>query len=316
MTSPAQRATARREPDLPPGVGREDLTAAGVRFSVLRASGPARPTARPALLLHGVPQTALVWRDLMPELARDRAVLAPDLKGMGQSQVQGPYDIPTLVAELAALVEGEYAGPVDVVGHDWGGALAIALTAARPDLVERLVVVNAPYREVDLRYAWHMALFALPVVPEVMLATAGRQFWGMVFDHAWHGPAELADELREHYLDAYDDRARVSATLAYYRGTVRPRVRALPKRALRRRLGRRIAPARAKPQECLVVWGDRDPAFPLRIGENVARDLGAELLVVEGSGHFAVEENPALVVPAIASFLRGERSPQRLRADS
>jgi haloacetate dehalogenase len=305
MTSAAQGVAARPEPALPTGVTRSDVTVAGVRLSVLRASGPDAPTLRPALLLHGVPQTALVWRDLMPALARDRVVLAPDLKGLGQSQVQGPYDISTLVAELAALVESEYAGAVDVVGHDWGGALAIALTAARPDLVCRLVVVNAPYREVDLRRAWHMPLFALPVLPELLMATAGRQFWGMVFDHAWRGPADLSEDLREHYLDAYDDHDRVRAMLAYYRGTVRPRLKALPKRALQRRVGRPIAAARAKPEHCLVVWGDRDPAFPLRIGENVARELGAELLVAEGSGHFPVEENPELVIPEIVRFLNG-----------
>jgi haloacetate dehalogenase len=286
-------------------VTRADATAAGIRFSVLRAGeSSAQP---PTLLLHGVPQTALVWRDLIPELARDRKVLAPDLKGLGASQISGPYDIPTLVHELAALVESELGSHVDVVGHDWGGALAIALSGARPDLVDRLVVVNAPYREVDLRRAWHMPLFALPVVPELMFATAGRRFWEMVFDRVWKGPVALPADVREQYLSAYDDPQRTAAMLAYYRGTVRPRIKALPGRLLHRKLGRPIAAPRAKPGRALVVWGTADPAFPQRIGENVARDLGAELLLAEGSGHFPVEENPDLVIPAIAEFLRADR---------
>jgi haloacetate dehalogenase len=274
---------------------------------VLRA-GPVKPRGRPVLLLHGVPQTALAWRDLIPELARDRIVLAPDLKGLGESDLQGSYDIPTLVGELAALVGQELAAPVDVVGHDWGGALAIALTSARPDLVERLVVVNAPYREVDLRRAWHMPLFALPVVPEALFRTAGRQFWGMVFDRVWKGPVPLSEEMREHYLDAYDDPDRTRAMLAYYRGAVRPRLRALPGRALHQVLGKVVTAPRARPRHALVVWGTADAAFPPAIGRGVARDLGAELVEVEGSGHFPVEENPAVVVPAIADFLRaGDR---------
>lgn len=291
---------------VPLGVQRRDIVAGGVRFAVLEAGETAEESSYspPALLLHGVPQTSLVWRELMPELARDRRVLAPDLKGLGESQVRGPYDIPTLVSELVALVEAEHDGPLDVVGHDWGGALAIALCAARPDLVRRLVVVNAPYREVDLRRAWHMPLFALPVVPEVMFATLGDRFWNMVFDWAWKGPRQLEPELRQHYLEAYNNRDRVEAMLAYYRGTVRPRLAALPKRALHKLRSKPISAPRARPSEALVVWGTRDPAFPTRIGEGVARELGAELVLAEGSGHFPVEENPELVIPAIARFLR------------
>jgi haloacetate dehalogenase len=309
MSSAAQKVAAGTDVLVPPGVSRTDLWAAGVRFSVLRAA-PDRTVGRPVLLLHGVPQTALAWHDLLPELGRDRLVLAPDLKGLGQSEIRGPYDIPTLVSELAALVEAECGDEVDVVGHDWGGALAIALTGARPDLVHRLVVVNAPYREVDLRRAWHMPLFALPVVPELLFAAAGRQFWDrLAFGAAWKGPERLSDELRAHYLDAYSDPERVRAMLAYYRGTVRPRVKALPARALHRRLGRPVAPARAKPTDALVVWGTADPAFPRGIGERVAGDLGAELVLVEGAGHFPVEENPGVVVPAIADFLRAGDAP-------
>ncbi|MCU1443287.1 MAG: Epoxide hydrolase, partial [Cryobacterium sp.] len=96
------------------------------------------------LLLHGVPETASAWKGLAPRLAKDRRVLAPDLPGLGGSSYTGPYDVPSLVAELAALVESEAPGQkIDVVGHDWGGSLALALAGARPDLVRRLVVANA-----------------------------------------------------------------------------------------------------------------------------------------------------------------------------
>lgn len=287
---------------LPMGAERVEVTAAGVRFSVLRAGAGGTP----ALLLHGVPQTSDIWSRLVSELGSDRLVLAPDLKGLGRSQATGRYDIPTLVRELVALVEVTVGltGPIDVVGHDWGGALAIALCSARPDLVRRLVVVNAPYREVDLIRAWHMPLFALPLVPEVLLATAGRQFWRAVLAKAWKGPVPLDPELRERYLDAYDEPVRRRAMLDYYRGTTRPRVKALPARLLHARRGRPVPAPKARPRAALVVWGTADPAFPRRIGEGVARDLGAAFLPVEGSGHFVVEENPAVAIPAIVGFLR------------
>lgn len=306
MTSPKRGVAAQSDvPAHGPGVERVEVSAAGVVFSALRAGAGGTP----ALLLHGVPQTSVIWSDLVAELAADRVVLAPDLKGLGRSQVVGSYDIPTLVSELAALVEvlrtesGE-PGPIDVVGHDWGGALAIALCAARPDLVRRLVVLNAPYREVDLLRAWHMPLFALPVVPDLLLSVAGREFWRAVLAKAWRGPVPLNPERRERDLDSYCEPPRRAAMLAYYRGVTRPRVKALPGRLLRARRGRPVPAPRARPRAALVIWGTADPAFPRRIGEGVARDLGAQFVPVEGSGHFVVEEHPTVVLPAITEFLR------------
>ncbi|MDP9497914.1 MAG: alpha/beta fold hydrolase, partial [Actinomycetota bacterium] len=78
----------------------------------------------PVLLLHGVPETSSCWADVAPALARDRRVLAPDLPGLGGSTFTGPYDVTALVAQLAALLDGEGVARLDVVGHDWGGVLA------------------------------------------------------------------------------------------------------------------------------------------------------------------------------------------------
>ncbi|GAC1325968.1 MAG: hypothetical protein NVSMB13_10000 [Mycobacteriales bacterium] len=137
-----------------PGATASDVAVEGVRLRVHRA-GPSRPRrSTPTLLLHGFPQTSDAWSALLPELARDRDVLAPDLKGLGASEVAPPYDGRTVAAELAALVLHAVDGPVDVVGHDLGGTLAIALAAARPDLVRRLVVVGGGSRRAMLTRGW------------------------------------------------------------------------------------------------------------------------------------------------------------------
>ncbi len=275
----------------------------GVRFHVYR-DGPARKRrTTPALLLHGVPETARCWSGLMPVLAKDRLVVAPDLKGLGRSEAREPYDVPTLVAELAALVLHEAGGPVDVVGHDWGGSLALALAGARPELVRRLVVVSAPYRKVDLRAAWHMPVLALPVLPEVVFRLAGDQVVRFMFDRAWK--ADGRPEHLEEYVAAYAPADRVGAMLAYYRRAVRPRLA----RTVGSALGltsRPARPPRVQVERALVVWGTDDPAMPVHVGESVVSDLGpqATLLTVPGVGHWPVEEAPDVVVPAIAEFLR------------
>ena len=279
------------------------VAAGGVRFHVYSA-GPARKRrTTPALLLHGVPMTAATWGPLLRELAKDRVVVAPDLKGLGSSEVKGPYDIPTLVAELAALVLHEVDGPVDVVGHDWGGALAISLAAARPELVRRVVDVAGPFREVDPLRSWYMGFAALPLLPEVAFRLAAEQLWRQAHATLWKAPGQ--SPLLDHYVAAYSSPERWEATLGYYRATVRPRVLGglttlLGGSATGPRLGR------PDPERALVVWGTEDPVTPLHVGEAVVRDLGAQatMLTVPGTGHLPHEEAPDVVIPAVAEFLR------------
>jgi pimeloyl-ACP methyl ester carboxylesterase len=292
-----------------PQASQREVAVEGVRFALYRTDPPGGQGGTPALLLHGVPQTAQMWHPLFPELARDRVVLAPDLKGLGRSEVRAPYDIPTLVGELAALVLHEVDTRVDVVGHDWGGSLAIALAAARPELVRRLVVCNAPYRYVDFRRAWHMLLFAVPGVPEVLLQLAGPHRVDRMIRRAWRAPRPMEPACAEHYRQAYEDRSRRSAMLGYYRAVVRSRLRhgltggTTPGGTV---TGRRGGRRQLAPERSLVVWGMRDPLLPLSVARSVVRDLGGEVTLVEvaGAGHFVVEEAPEVVVPAIAEFLR------------
>jgi haloacetate dehalogenase len=275
----------------------------GVRFHVLSA-GPARKRrTTPVLLLHGVPATSATWRPLMAELAKDRQVLAPDLKGLGQSEAREPYDIPTLVDELAALALRELGGPFDVVGHDWGGSLALALAGTRPDLVRRVVDIAGPYRRVDPVRGSYMLFLALPVLPEVLGRVAGEQAVRQAIRAIWTSEGE--PEAMEEYVAAYSSPERWRAMLSYYQSVVRPRVgRAVG--ALVGREGVRIGMPPVKAERMLVVWGSDDPPTPLHVGESVVRDLGpdATMLTVPGVGHFPHEEAPDVVLPAIAEFLR------------
>jgi pimeloyl-ACP methyl ester carboxylesterase len=294
-----------------PGAECRQVAVEGVRLRVYRAGPQAvslGAAGRPVLLLHGIPQTAAVWRSLLPALAADRVVVAPDLKGLGGSEVAGPYDVPTLVRELAALALHEVDGEFDLVGHDWGGSLALALAATRPDLVRRVVVINAPYRYIDYRRAAYIPFFALPAVPELAFALGGRDLVRRMIRHAWCTDPPLDRETLEHYAAAYTDPARISAMLGYYRAAVRGRLRTVPGQLRRRAAGRRrpVEETRLRsPERTLVLWGAADPVLPVSVGEAVVRDLGAdvELVSLPGVGHFVPEEAPGLAREIIEAFL-------------
>jgi haloacetate dehalogenase len=226
-------------------------------------------------------------------------VLAPDLPGLGGSSYGGPYDVPSLVAQLVALLEAETGGaPVDVVGHDWGGSLALALAGARPDLVRRLVVANAPYRSVPAR-ALHIPLFALPVAPELLFRLGGRRVVRLMLGLGWRSTTPLDPETQAEYEAAYAHPDAVRAMLGYYRAATRPRIAA----ALRR--SRPASAPRVRADRMLVLWGARDPVLPISTGESVVRDLGPEcvMVTVPGAGHFVVEEAPDVVAEVLVDFL-------------
>ncbi|MCW2620809.1 MAG: alpha/beta hydrolase fold protein [Frankiales bacterium] len=252
----------------------------------------------PVLLLHGAPETSSSWRDVAPALAHGRRVLAPDLPGLGGSTFTGPYDIPVLVEQLAALIEAEVEGPVDVAGHDWGGVLALALAGLRPDLVRRLAVLNAPYRQpAPFWRAAYIAFFALPLAPEGAFAVAGRRIVDAMLRAGWgRGPA-LDDERRAEYEAAYAPRAAVSALMGYYRAVARPRRGALLPGTV---LGA-VMPPVDKPGT-VVVWGAEDPALPISVGEAVVRELGpaTRMVTIPGAGHFVVVEAPEVVAEVLA----------------
>lgn len=288
-----------------PGADQREVAVEGVRFAV-NVAGPRRPPldATPVLLLHGVPQSAVAFRFLLPELARDRVVLAPDLKGLGGSEIAAPYDVATLVRELAALALHEFDGPVDVVGHDWGGSLAIALAGARPDLVRRLVVVNAPYRRLDLTRASYIPFFLLPGLPEVAFRLGGRRLIRWIFSRLWKVERPLDRVALTHYERVYTDPARIAAMLGYYRANLRSKVISLAS-------GRGPGTPSRVTADRLVVWGAADPVLPMSVAEAAVRDLGpgTELVSFPGVGHFPLEEAAEDVVPVIARFLRGADEP-------
>jgi len=119
-----------------------NLTANGIAFHAL-ADGPSDGPL--VLCLHGFPELGRSWRHQLPALAAAgyRAV-APDLRGYGGTELQGPYDLRTLVGDVGGLVESLGSGRAIVVGHDWGGVVAWSVAALRPSLVEKLVVLNCP----------------------------------------------------------------------------------------------------------------------------------------------------------------------------
>jgi pimeloyl-ACP methyl ester carboxylesterase len=101
----------------------------------------------PVVLLHGFPDTDGTWSAQVEDLARDHLVITPRLRGYPPSSVPedaAQYALPIVAGDVRAIVEELTDGPVVLVGHDWGGALAQVVALMHPELVSGLILLNAP----------------------------------------------------------------------------------------------------------------------------------------------------------------------------
>src|SRR5205814_1786744 len=126
--------------------------------------------ARPLLFLHGFPDHPPTAVPFLEHLAETHRVVAPWLRGYAPSPIVGPYDLDTLAADAIALID-RLGGQVDLVGHDWGGAITYTVCAAAPSHVHRAVTLAIPHPATLIRSlahskqwkkSWYMALFQLP----------------------------------------------------------------------------------------------------------------------------------------------------------
>jgi pimeloyl-ACP methyl ester carboxylesterase len=194
-----------------PGWTHRDVTANGIRLHLVEmGSGPL------VLLLHGFPEFWYAWRFVIPRLAAAGfRVAAPDLRGYGLSErPRGTrrYTLDELSADVAGLVRALGEERAAVVGHDWGGVVAFAAAERHADVVDRLVVVNAPHpramrRELrnpdQLRRSWYAGFFQLPWIPEAVLRAGRFALLRRVLRTGPHRRGAVTDEDERRYVEAW-----------------------------------------------------------------------------------------------------------------
>jgi len=257
----------------------------------------------PVVLLHGFPQTGRCWQRVARALSEQHRVLVPDLPGYGRSARPTSYDSSTLASTVAAFMEAAGAPRAAVVGHDWGGGVAFRLASGHADRVERLAVINSPYRTLDLRHGWHMLFFNLPLVPEVVLTAAGDRWIDFILRAASEAEDAFEPDALAEYHDAYRTLERKRSAFAYYRTVTR--------RIIASKLPTRRLPVRARPgprasidMPTLVIWGALDKALPLALAKGIVKEIPqARLETIPDAGHFVPEERPERVAQLLKEFL-------------
>ena len=260
----------------------------------------------PVVLLHGFPQTHLMWRHVAVDLAAEHSVICPDLRGYGASDkpadVAGQtYAKRTMAADVVAVARTLGHDRFALVGHDRGALVAIRAGLDHPETVTHLASLDVlptldtweVLHGLSASVAWHLYLMAQPAgLPETMITASADAFFGHFLDVWATDPDAIPDDVRAAYLAACRD--AVPSIVADYRASATVDVE--HDRADREAGVRLRMPVTVLQQD----WGPE-------LSSGAAAMWGAWATALDhrtvSSGHFMAEEAPGEVIGAVRDLL-------------
>lgn len=249
------------------------------------------------VLLHGYAQTSHMWLPLIPRLATNHTVIAPDLRGAGQSATPADgYSKAEMAQDIHALVQRLGHSKIAIVGHDIGLMVAYAYAAQFPREVDRIALMDAflpgvgDWRNVWLmRDNWHFHFYGKTPLALVH----GRE--RIYFEHFWNDFAadpkhSVPEPDRRIYAKAYARPGGMRSGFEYFRAFEQDA------KDFARFAKKQL------PMPMLVLSGEKSGGtFLIEQGRMAAKDV--EGVVVRGSGHWLIDEAPRQVIPKLVEFL-------------
>ena len=246
----------------------------------------------PLILIHGIPTNSLMWREIIPKLAQNHRVIAPDMLNYGQSAKPESADV-SINAQSRVLVQvmdALGAPRADIVAHDIGGGVAQLMAVNHPEKVRKLVLIDSVCFD-----SWPIPEFEPLQVPEAESGMSLNDFVSMMRGFMPGGvytKSVMTNELMDLYLAPWSNE---DGKRAFFRNL--------------RRLNKEYTQAIADelkhlPHRSLVLWGDKDPFQKPKYAQMLAETIpDAELGWIEDTGHWLIEEKPDEVGDRIHQFL-------------
>jgi pimeloyl-ACP methyl ester carboxylesterase len=275
------------------------VPANGIRQHYVEAGdGPA------VVLLHGFPFTNYTWRHQIPELAKQYRVIAPDLRGYGETDKPvGGYDKRNMANDLRGLMRTLGLEKISLVGHDRGARVATRFAKDHPEAIDRLVVLdNVPTRIIarDFNFTtmaktYWLFLFHLKLdLPEILIIGREEQWLRHLYSEWCYNPHAISGKDFETYVTAYRSPGAVRGCLADYRASAED-------------LAQDLSDASVKIScPTLSIWGaDFDGVGKSFNMPDVWAEMADNLrtFAVPECGHVPQEEQPALTTELLLDFL-------------
>lgn len=263
----------------------------GVRLHYLAAG-----VGNPVVLLHGYAQNSHMWRPLIAELAKTHLVIAPDLRGFGESaKPDSGYDKKSMAQDIHALTKTLGISKAGVAGHDVGLMVAYAYAAQYPAEVSRIALMDAFLPGVGdwthvwlLRDLWHFHFYGKTPLALV----DGRE--RIYFEHFWNDFAadpehSVSEADRVFYANAYGQPGAMKAGFEVFRAFEQD--------------GKDFAEfAKTKLTMPMLVLSGEKAGGQFLIDQGRMVDDNVEGVLVIGSGHWLIDEAPGQVIPKLVEF--------------
>jgi pimeloyl-ACP methyl ester carboxylesterase len=281
-----------------------------------RASG--RPGAPVLVFLHGFPEAAFVWDELLEHFADRFRCIAPNLRGFGPSSSPAEpeaYRVKHLMGDIESLIGQLAGGPIEaLVAHDWGGAVAWTLAALRPHLFKKLVIVNSPHPATFLRELQHspaqqaassyMNFLCRPDAEQLLGANDFARMWPMftnmgAADPGRKGGGWLTEPVRDQYREVWN--AGLTGGCNYYRASPLRPPTANDSSVMKIEFAPEFVTVKVP---TLVIWAEDDTALPVALINGLQAFVPTMRLVrVPGATHWIVHERPRFIAAEIEQHL-------------
>ena len=258
------------------------------------------------LLVHGITSTSDTWEHVLPALAEDFTVVAPDLLGHGRSaKPRGDYSLGAYASGIRDLLVALGHSRATFVGHSLGGGVMMQMAYQFPELCERLVLVDSGGLGSDVHPLLRAAALpgaelVLPLLANRHVLNAGRGVQRFL-DRAGIRIRTDIQEMARGHASLADSETRL-AFLHTLRAIIDPRgqrVSALDRLYL------------AENVPSLIIWGERDPIIPVAHGRRAHELIPASrLVVIPGAGHFPHVDDPRAFLDALCHFIATTRPAQ------
>jgi pimeloyl-ACP methyl ester carboxylesterase len=299
-TAPHPRASATS----PRTARRHQLNLHGQRLAYLEAGeGP------PLLLIHGIAEAAWAWEVIIPKLASQHRVIAPDLLGHGRSsKPRGDYSLgnhASLMRDLMISLDIERA---TLVGHSLGGGITMQFAYQHPERCERMILVASGGLGQDVTFVLRsLGLPGADLVAPLVLSTTTRDL--ILGAARWLGDRGLKASPGQKAMWRSYAGLSEPATRAAFIATVRA---VIDQRGQRVSALERLYLARNMPT--MLLWGQNDRIIPVSHAHKAHEAMpGSRLEIVDGAGHFVQIEKPERVAELILDFL-ATTTPARVTA--
>ncbi|MEW6209695.1 MAG: alpha/beta hydrolase [Acidobacteriota bacterium] len=271
----------------------------------------------PVILLHGCPFHSYEWKDIIPGLSRFYRVIAPDLLGLGDTEVSldSDYRLPQDVEMVVSLMDSLGLREASFVGHDHGGATLQLLMGSHPQRITRAVLTNAEAYDQwpsEPERPYLKAIVNPALSPVFHLALSNAAVRRKVFGIAVHKKEVFTDEVLDAYVRAHtSDAARWQRLVRFFRWQLDPQHNRVTLEA--------VPGMRQFRRPTLLLWGEMDTNFGRKIAERLASDIPGTVGIVwlKESAHMPMQEEPEAYTAALLRFLSGEmdKQPQQQKED-